>query len=42
VFGGPSWRPMAPEPIRESPVLEASLSDLIRSVKAQGLEGIVA
>lgn len=30
------------EPIRESPTLDASLSDLIRSVKAQGLEGIVA
>jgi bifunctional non-homologous end joining protein LigD len=30
------------EPIREFPVLEARLSDLIRSVKAQGLEGIVA
>ena|SRR5438270_13125098 len=30
------------EPIRESPILEASLSDLIRSVKEQGLEGIVA
>ena len=30
------------EPIRESPVLEASLPDLSRSVKAQGLEGIVA
>jgi bifunctional non-homologous end joining protein LigD len=30
------------EPIRESAVLDASLSDLIRSVKAQGLEGIVA
>jgi bifunctional non-homologous end joining protein LigD len=30
------------EPIRESPVFEASLPDLIRSVKAQGLEGIVA
>jgi ATP-dependent DNA ligase len=30
------------EPIRESSVLEASLSDLIRSVKALGLEGIVA
>ena len=29
------------DPIRESPVLEASLLDLIRSVKAQGLEGIV-
>jgi bifunctional non-homologous end joining protein LigD len=30
------------EPIRESPVLEASLSDLIQSVKAQRLEGLVA
>jgi bifunctional non-homologous end joining protein LigD len=30
------------EPIRESPVLEASLSDLISSVKAHGLEGLVA
>ena len=30
------------EPIRESPILDASLPDLIRSVKAQGLEGIVA
>ena len=30
------------EPIRESPTLDASLPDLIRSVKAQGLEGIVA
>jgi DNA ligase D-like protein (predicted ligase) len=30
------------DPIRESPVLEASLADLIRSVKAQRLEGIVA
>jgi DNA ligase D-like protein (predicted ligase) len=30
------------EPIRHSPVLEASLEDLIRSVKAQGLEGLVA
>jgi ATP-dependent DNA ligase len=30
------------DPIRESPVLEASLPDLIHSVKAQGLEGIVA
>ena len=30
------------EPIRESPILDASLTDLIRSVKAQGLEGIVA
>src|SRR5205085_4749202 len=30
------------EPIRESPELEASLRDLIHSVKAQGLEGLVA
>ena len=30
------------EPIRESPILDASLPELIRSVKAQGLEGIVA
>jgi len=30
------------EPIRESPILDASLPDLIRSVKVQGLEGIVA
>lgn len=30
------------EPIRESPELEASLPDLIRSVKAHGLEGLVA
>jgi ATP-dependent DNA ligase len=30
------------DPIRESPVLEASLPDLIRSVQAQGLEGLVA
>lgn len=30
------------EPIRYSPVLEAKLKDLIRSVKAQGLEGLVA
>ena len=32
----------ASEPIRYSPVLEASLKDLIQSVKAQGLEGLVA
>lgn len=31
-----------PDPIRFSPALEASLSDLITSVKAQGLEGLVA
>ncbi len=30
------------EPIRESPTFDASLPDLIRSVKAQGLEGLVA
>jgi bifunctional non-homologous end joining protein LigD len=30
------------EPIRESPVLDASLPELIRSVKAHGLEGLVA
>jgi ATP-dependent DNA ligase len=30
------------EPIRESPVLDASLPDLISSVKAHGLEGLVA
>jgi bifunctional non-homologous end joining protein LigD len=30
------------EPIRESPVLEATPPDLLHSVKAQGLEGLVA
>ncbi len=30
------------EPIRFSPALEAALPDLVRSVKAQGLEGLVA
>lgn len=30
------------EPIRESPVLEASLAELILAVRAQGLEGLVA
>ena len=34
--------PKLAEPIRYSPALEASLSDLIQSVKAQGLEGLVA
>jgi len=34
--------PNLTEPIRYSPVLEAKLEDLIRSVKAQGLEGLVA
>jgi bifunctional non-homologous end joining protein LigD len=30
------------EPIRSSPELEASLRDLARSVRAQGLEGLIA
>ena len=30
------------DPIRESPGLEASLPELIQSVKSQGLEGLVA
>ena len=34
--------PKLAEPIRYSPVLNASLSDLIESVKAQGFEGLVA
>src|SRR5215469_4209074 len=34
--------PNMDEPIRYSPLLEASLKDLIQSVKAQGLEGLVA
>ena len=34
--------PKLEEPIRYSPILEASLKDLIHSVKAQGLEGLVA
>jgi len=34
--------PKMAEPIRYSPVLEASVKDLIQSVKAQGLEGLVA
>src|SRR6202043_3781781 len=34
--------PRLAEPVRYSPVLEAKLEDLIRSVKAQGLEGLVA
>ena len=34
--------PKLVDPIRESPQLEASLPDLIASVKAQGLEGLVA
>lgn len=34
--------PKLAEPIRYSPVLESKLEDLIRSVKQQGLEGLVA
>src|ERR1700722_19200898 len=34
--------PKLADPIRYSPTLEGSLKDLIRSVKAQGLEGLVA
>jgi DNA ligase D-like protein (predicted ligase) len=34
--------PTLAEPIRYSPILEASLANLIRSVKEQGLEGLVA
>ncbi|MGA2114861.1 MAG: non-homologous end-joining DNA ligase [Bryobacteraceae bacterium] len=34
--------PALAEPIRESPVLDASLSDLVAAVRAQGLEGLVA
>jgi len=34
--------PKLSEPVRCSPVLEGSLNDLIRSVKAQRLEGLVA
>jgi bifunctional non-homologous end joining protein LigD len=34
--------PKLAEPIRESPVLDASLADLVQAVKAQGLEGLVA
>jgi bifunctional non-homologous end joining protein LigD len=34
--------PAMAEPIRYSPVLDGSLKELIRSVKAQGLEGLVA
>src|SRR5580692_4763296 len=34
--------PKLADPIRYSPVLDGSLKDLIASVKAQGLEGLVA
>jgi len=34
--------PKLADPIRYSPILDASLKDLIASVKAQGLEGLVA
>jgi ATP-dependent DNA ligase len=34
--------PKVEDPIRDCPVLDASLSDVIHAVRAQGLEGIVA
>jgi ATP-dependent DNA ligase len=34
--------PQLADPIRSSPVLKASLADLIQSVAAQGFEGLVA
>ena len=34
--------PRLSDPIRESPVLDAGLADLLRAVRAQGLEGLVA
>lgn len=34
--------PGIPEPVRCSPVLAASLSDLVQSIRAEGLEGLVA
>jgi DNA ligase D-like protein (predicted ligase) len=34
--------PKLADPIRYSPILKGSLSDLVHSVKAQGLEGLVA
>ncbi len=34
--------PRLGDPIRESPVLDACVPDLLRAVKAQGLEGLVA
>ena len=34
--------PKMEEPVRYSPLLDASLKDLIQSVKSQGLEGLVA
>jgi DNA ligase D-like protein (predicted ligase) len=34
--------PLLPEPIRCSPALPGSTADLVQSVKAQGLEGLVA
>jgi hypothetical protein len=34
--------PRLADPIRYSPILDGSLRDLVRSVKAQGLEGLVA
>ena len=34
--------PKLKDPVRESAILDASLSDIVASVKAQGLEGVVA
>jgi bifunctional non-homologous end joining protein LigD len=34
--------PKLADPIRESPIPDVNLADLIASVRAQGLEGIVA
>jgi ATP-dependent DNA ligase len=34
--------PKVPEPVRFSPELPGSMADLVQSVKAQGLEGLVA
>jgi bifunctional non-homologous end joining protein LigD len=34
--------PLVADPVRESPVLDATLADLIVAVRAQGLEGLVA
>ena len=34
--------PALAEPVRESPILDACLNDLVAAVRAQGLEGLVA
>jgi len=39
---GDQVMPKLSEPVRESPVLDASLSDLIAAVRAQVLEGLIA